>query len=71
MTSIRNTNYYEMGLLHPKAPSSNIPVYQNYYDGLDAIDKNGCVCPPEGIGLGVDLDWDFIMRNRVDGSRYP
>jgi L-alanine-DL-glutamate epimerase-like enolase superfamily enzyme len=71
MSSIRNTNYYEMGLLHPKAPSSNIPVYQNYQDGLDAVDEKGCVYPPDGIGLGVDLDWDFIMRNRVDGTRYP
>jgi L-alanine-DL-glutamate epimerase-like enolase superfamily enzyme len=71
MTSIRNTNYYEVGLLHPKAPSSNIPVYKNYRDGLDAIDENGCVHPPDGTGLGVELDWDFIMRNRVDGNRYP
>ena len=71
MTSIRNTNYYEMGLLHPKATSSNIPVYHSYQDGLDAIDENGCVYPPDNSGLGVDLDWDFIMRNRVDGTRYP
>lgn len=71
MSSIRNTNYYEMGLLHPKAPCSHIPVYKNYRDGLDAIDQNGCVYPPEGAGLGVDLDWDFIMRNQVDHCEYP
>jgi len=71
MTSMRNTNYYEMGLLHPKAPSSNVPIYKNYSDGLGATDENGCVYPPEGIGLGVELDWDFIMRNRVDGREYP
>jgi L-alanine-DL-glutamate epimerase-like enolase superfamily enzyme len=70
MTSIRNTNYYEMGLVHPKAPSSHIPVYEDYRDGLDAIDEKGCVHPPEGPGLGVELDWDFIMGNRVGGREY-
>jgi len=70
MTAIRNTNYYEMGLVHPKAPCSHIPVYKDYRDGLDAIDENGCVYPPEGPGLGVELNWDFIMKRRVGGREY-
>jgi len=70
MAAIRNTNYYEMGLVHPQAPCSHIPAYRDYRDGLDAIDEKGCVYPPEGPGLGVELDWDFIMRNRVDGCEY-
>jgi L-alanine-DL-glutamate epimerase-like enolase superfamily enzyme len=71
MTSVRNTNYYEMGLVHPKAPCSHIPAYKNYCDGLDAIDENGCVSPPEGAGLGVDLDWDYIVKHQVDHCEYP
>jgi L-alanine-DL-glutamate epimerase-like enolase superfamily enzyme len=70
MTAIRNTNYYEMGLLHPRGPSSNVSIYRDYCDGLDAIDENGCVYPPEGPGLGVELDWDFIHDHEVDRWDY-
>jgi L-alanine-DL-glutamate epimerase-like enolase superfamily enzyme len=38
MTSIRNTNYYEMALVHPKCAGTALPLYVNYRDGLDAID---------------------------------
>jgi L-alanine-DL-glutamate epimerase-like enolase superfamily enzyme len=70
MAAIRNTNYYEMALVHPKAPCSHVPAYRNYRDGLDAVDRNGCVRPPEGPGLGVELDWDFIASSRVDRKEY-
>jgi len=70
MTAIRNANYYEMGLLHPKAPASGIPVYLDYRDELDAIDAHGCVYAPDGPGLGVGLDWDYIMKHRTDGREY-
>ena len=70
MTAIRNTNYYEMGLLHPQGPSSNALIYRDYRDDLDAIDQNGCVYPPEGPGLGVELDWGFITEHQVDRWDY-
>jgi len=72
MASVRNTNYYEMGLLNPKAPSSHdIPIYQDgYRDGLDAIDENGCTDVPEGPGLGVKINWDFIRSHRTGGVEY-
>ena len=60
MTSIRNTNYYEMGLVNPKSPGTFATIYTNYRDALDAIDENGCVYAPDGPGLGVELDWDWI-----------
>lgn len=68
MAAIRNTNYYEMGLVHPKAPSSSIaPIYLgDYADGLTAIDADGCVPVPQGPGLGVEINWDFVHRNLID-----
>jgi L-alanine-DL-glutamate epimerase-like enolase superfamily enzyme len=36
-----------------------------YADQLDSIDRNGCVQVPEGPGLGVALDWDFIESQKV------
>lgn len=70
MAALRNSNYYEMGLLHPTGVSMAPPVYKNYRDGLDAIDKNGCVDVPEGPGLGVEYDWDFIMKHRTGGIEF-
>ncbi|MCD6520654.1 MAG: mandelate racemase, partial [Anaerolineae bacterium] len=70
MTAIRNTNYYEMGLVHPKCPGTPRPYFLNYRDGLDAIDKDGCVYAPDGPGLGVDLDWDYIRAHRTDGKTF-
>jgi len=65
MSSIRNTNYYELGLVHPKVKSTRAPVYAGYSDDLDAIDSNGCVLAPEGPGVGVPLDWDWIRAHAV------
>ena len=41
-----------------------------YRDGIDAIDEHGCVDVPEGPGLGVEYDWDFILAHRTDGAVY-
>ncbi len=71
MAAIRNTNYYEMGLLHPKAPASHEPnLYVDYVDDLEAIDANGHVSIPQGPGLGVDINWDWVERNRVSVVEY-
>ena len=70
MAAIRNTNYYEMALVHPKGPATYYPFYRDYRDGLDAIDKAGCVYPPTGPGLGAELDWEFIERNEVARQEY-
>jgi L-alanine-DL-glutamate epimerase-like enolase superfamily enzyme len=37
---------------------------------MDAIDERGCVGVPEGPGLGVEYDWDFILAHRTDGAVY-
>ena len=69
--AIRNNNYYEMGMFHPKAPSRFPPIYKDgYSDKLDAIDKNGCVQVPQGPGLGVEYDWDYITKHSTGVTVY-
>lgn len=66
MAAIRNTNYYEMGLLHPKVPDNAPPLYgDSYRDGLDAIDARGHVPIPQGPGLGVAIDWEWVTAHRT------
>ncbi len=71
MASVRNANYYELGLVHPKAPASEHGVYTNYSDALDAIDEHGCVPVPDGPGLGVDIDWDWIKAHQTGKITFP
>ena len=73
MAAVRNTNYYEMGLIHPHAPASHDShLYTDgYRDTLDAIDSNGCVPVPQDPGLGVAIDWDWVERNRTSLMTYP
>jgi L-alanine-DL-glutamate epimerase-like enolase superfamily enzyme len=68
MAAIRNTNYYEMGLIHPKAPASHPPhLYEgDYQDTLEAIDSRGHVPVPQGPGLGVTINWDWVNRQRTN-----
>lgn len=72
MSAIRNTNYYEMALVHPLTDEHGLPpVYTcGYEDGLHAVDDRGHVPVPTGPGLGVTYDWDFIMDNRMGGRVY-
>nr|PZN24034.1 MAG: hypothetical protein DIU80_16120 [Chloroflexota bacterium] len=62
-----------MGLVHPKAPASHDPnlYLDGYRDTLDAIDEDGCIPVPQGHGLGVAIDWDYVERNRTGVVRYP
>ena len=64
MAATRNSNYYEMVWVHPNVPACGAPVYRNgYQDQLHAIDKQGCVSVPDGPGLGVEYDWDWIAKH--------
>lgn len=66
MAALRNTNYYEVALVGPDCPNAVAPVYLcGYSDQLDCVDADGCVPVPQGHGLGVAYDWDFIRRNAV------
>jgi L-alanine-DL-glutamate epimerase-like enolase superfamily enzyme len=71
MAAIRNTNYYEMGLVHPKV-SNPVPLYRDgYQDGLEAIDDRGHVPIPQGPGLGVEINWDWVDKRRTGLVEYP
>jgi len=68
MASIRNTNYYELGLLDPELGNPVMPpVYAgNYVEDLTAVSPDdGCVAVPDGPGLGVDYDWEWIKAHEV------
>ncbi|HLT60036.1 MAG TPA: enolase C-terminal domain-like protein [Microlunatus sp.] len=68
MAAIRNTNYYELGLLDPELGNPAMPpVYAgDYVEDLSAIDpSDGCVPLPEGPGLGVSYDTDWIAAHTV------
>ena len=67
IAAIRNTNYYELGLVHPLIKKNKPPILPaEFTDELENIDGNGCVAVPRGPGLGVEMDWDYIESKRVD-----
>lgn len=68
MAAIRNTNYYELGLLDPESGNPlHPPVYaDDYMEDISAVGEDGCVAVPEGPGLGVTYDWDRITSMNAD-----
>ena len=72
MASIRNTNYYELGLVHPNVPDTKLPIHteRRWLDELDSVDGNGCLDVPEGPGLGVELDWSYIKAHQTGQTVY-
>jgi L-alanine-DL-glutamate epimerase-like enolase superfamily enzyme len=67
MAALRNSNYYELGLVHPKVKDNRAPIYRDpkWLDLLESVDEHGCVEVPTGPGLGVELDWEWIGRNKT------
>jgi L-alanine-DL-glutamate epimerase-like enolase superfamily enzyme len=71
MVAIRNSNYYEVALVHPDAGTHDAQVVQNGFgDDLAVIGADGCVTVPEGPGLGVEYDWDYILKNQTSFVEY-
>ncbi len=67
IAAIRNTHFYEMALIGPGMPNCVPPVYTcGYSDQPEDLGSDGCVPVPDGPGLGVQYDWDFIEGNRTD-----
>lgn len=67
ISAIRNTHFYEMALIGPGMPNSVPPVYTcGYSDQPEDLGADGCVPVPDGPGLGVTYDWEFIKRNRTE-----
>lgn len=66
MAAMRNSNWYELSLVAPGVPNPVPPVFgSGYSDQLEDVGEDGCFPVPEGPGLGVAYDWDFITRNRT------
>jgi L-alanine-DL-glutamate epimerase-like enolase superfamily enzyme len=66
IAALRNTHFYELALVGPGMPNCVPPVYTcGYSDQLDAVGADGCVPVPDGPGLGVSYDWEFIEENRT------
>jgi len=66
MAAIRNTNYYELALVGPKCGNPLPPVYAcDYTDELSGVGKDGCFPVPQGPGLGVTYNWDWIAAHRT------
>jgi L-alanine-DL-glutamate epimerase-like enolase superfamily enzyme len=71
LAATRNANYYEMALVHPDAANTSPPVYlDGYEDQLETIDADGTVGVPDGPGLGVEYDWDYIEEHALGGRTY-
>jgi L-alanine-DL-glutamate epimerase-like enolase superfamily enzyme len=67
MAATPNTHFYEMALVGPEMPNIVPPVYTDgYSDQPEHLGEDGCVPVPDGPGLGVAYDWEFIQRNKTD-----
>jgi len=56
--------YYERGLLHPDGSYETPRPFLKAI--CDPLDGQGNVIIPTTPGLGMEFDWDYIQRHRVD-----
>ncbi len=71
MSATRNANFYELGLVAPFVGNAAPPIYRcDYSEALEAVGQDGCYPVPDGPGLGVDYDWEFIGRNTTQVHRF-
>jgi L-alanine-DL-glutamate epimerase-like enolase superfamily enzyme len=70
MAATRNSNYYELALVHPDCQNTQPPVFTGEYsDMLDDVD-DGTVPVPDGPGLGVEYDWEYIEDRQLGRRTY-
>ena len=66
MAAIRNTNFYELGMVGPSRGQAVGSFYAcNYSDDFEDVGKDGCFQTPDGPGLGVRYDWNFIKSHKI------
>lgn len=68
MAAIRNSNFYELGLVAPSLHRASAPFFSDYADDLTEVDADGTVGVPGGPGLGTPLDHKWIMAHQVDAD---
>lgn len=67
MAAIRNTNWYELSLVGPSGGCFTPPCYTcGYSDRLEDVGADGCFEVPDGPGLGVTIDWDWIRAHAFE-----
>ncbi len=67
ISAIRNTHFYELALVGPGMANIVPPVYTcGYSDHMADVAADGSVPVPDGPGLGVSYDWDYIERHATD-----
>ena len=68
LSATPNTHFYEMALMGPGMPNAVPPVYgDGYSDQPESISTKEMGVPvPDGLGLGVTYDWDFIEKNATE-----
>jgi len=61
--AINNFELYECNLIHPNLPDNhNIGIKKP----IDKIDSEGYIPLPSTPGLGIELDWQFIEKHKID-----
>lgn len=59
--AIRNSRWYERGLLHPMLDYDEVPPYLHAL--IDPLGPDGTVAMPSGPGLGEQIDLAYIERH--------
>ena len=63
-TSEETCEYYERGLLrHDENYDLLTPPYLLH--PCDPMDSEGYVSIPQGVGLGMEIDWDYVNNNLI------
>lgn len=57
LSAIRNSNYYEHGLLHPETEWMSA---QGFVEPVEKLADDGTIPVPDSPGLGIGIDWDLI-----------
>jgi len=74
MAAVKNTNYYELGLIHPDVDEAMHELPElfdgDYSDGIDAIDVDGTVTVPDGPGLGVAYNWNYVRDHQLRSKQF-
>lgn len=71
ISALRNTHFYEMALIGPGMMNTIPPVYScGYSDQSEDVAPDGTVPVPEGPGLGVEYDWDYIVKNKTQSLTF-
>lgn len=71
LSAMRNTHMYEMALMGPGMRNIVAPVYNcGYSDQPEDLPADGCVPVPDGPGLGVSYDWEFIEAQQTRQLRF-